>query len=72
MNGRRLLRKKAPFKRVITEDDLVVLPCHQQWPRDSDYSGKDIFRFDDNGKAVEQRDVLQVIRDQSANDNTVV
>ena len=36
---------------------------------DHDYAGIDIFRLDETGKVVEQRDVLQVIPDTSKNDN---
>ena len=61
--------KVTHFKRAIAEDNLVVLHCHQIWPGSDDYAGIDIFRFDENGKIVEHWDVLQVVTDESANDN---
>ncbi|TRW27129.1 hypothetical protein FMM05_00320 [Flavobacterium zepuense] len=61
--------KHVTIKRVIAEDNLVVLHCFQHWPDDSDYAGIDIFRFDAEGKIVEHWDVLQVIEQQSQNDN---
>lgn len=61
--------KHVTIKRSVAEDNLVVLHCHQHWPGNSDYAGIDIFRFDDNGKIVEHWDVLQVITENSENDN---
>lgn len=61
--------KTTHFKRAIAEADLVVLHCHQEWPGDQDYAGIDILRFDDQGKIVEHRDVLQVIPGDPLHDN---
>jgi len=61
--------KEVIVKRVVAEDNLVVLHCHQIWPDNLEYAGIDIFRFDSDGKIVEHWDVLQKLSGESKNGN---
>ena len=63
--------KHVDVKRSFAVDNHVILYCHQVWPEGLQYASIDIFRLDDAGKIVEQWDVLQVIPDDSANDNSM-
>ncbi len=61
--------KRMEVIRSVVEGDLVVLHCHQTWPGDLEYAGIDIFRFDRHGRVVEHWDVLQVLPNESMNEN---
>ena len=63
--------KEVNVKRIVAEDNLVILHCHQIWPDNLEYAGTDIFRFDGDGKIVEHRDVLQTLLAESKNDNSI-
>ncbi len=61
--------KRMEVIRSVVEGDMVVLHCHQTWPGDLEYAGIDIFRFDGHGRVVEHWDVLQVLPNESMNEN---
>ena len=61
--------QRGEIKRVIAEDDLVMLHVHST--RDDGTPGRaivDIYRIED-GKVVEHWDVIQEIPEQAQNDN---
>ncbi len=62
---------KTIFKRLIAEDDLVVIHAHKiRKPGERGVAGIDIFRLK-NGKITEHWDVNQAIPETSANENTM-
>jgi predicted SnoaL-like aldol condensation-catalyzing enzyme len=67
-----LLDKNSCVK-AVAGGNHVVVHCHQEWPgdRDKDWASIDIFRLDDSGKIVEHWDVLRVVPEKSANNNTM-
>ena len=59
------------IKRVIAEDDLVVIHLHSKnSPEDAGDAIIEIFRVDE-GKIVEHWSVMQSVPEKSANDNTM-
>jgi len=69
--GRRYLGKWVHFKQIIADAHDVALPYRQEWPRNHDWIGLDIFRLDDAVKNVEHCDVLQISPETSAIPNGI-
>jgi predicted SnoaL-like aldol condensation-catalyzing enzyme len=64
-------QSRAEIKRVIGDGDLVVLHLNAKIDdKDRGRAIVDIFRVE-NGKIVEHWDVIQVVPEKSANDNTM-
>ena len=62
----------ADIKRVIAEDDLVVVHVHSQLtPEERGEAVIDIFRLDENGKIVEHWDVAQPVPEKTASGHTM-
>jgi predicted SnoaL-like aldol condensation-catalyzing enzyme len=61
--------KHIEFVRSVAEGDLVALHTHQTWPGNEEYVTMDFFRFDEDGKIVEHWDAVQMVPDESENDN---
>ena len=59
--------KRAEFKRVVAEGNLLVLHCHQHWPGDGLCRHGHLL-LDGEGRVVEHRDVLQPLPEASDND----
>ena len=56
----------ADIKRVVAEDDLVVVHVHSQLtPDERGEAVIDIFRLDENGKIVEHWDVAQPVPEKT-------
>lgn len=63
--------RKSEIKRVVAQDDLVVLHVHSKsTPEERGNAIVDIFRLE-NGKIVEHWDVIQPVPEKSANANTM-
>lgn len=63
---------RASIKRVLADDDHVVLHVHVTTADDPRGSAVvDIYRFDADGKIVEHWNVMQPIPEAAANDNTM-
>lgn len=63
--------RKSEVKRVVAQDDLVVLHVHSKnTPEERGNAIVDIFRLE-NGKIVEHWDVIQPVPEKSANANTM-
>lgn len=58
-------------KRMAIDDNLAFIHVYYPNWAGKEYAAIDIFRFNDAGKIVEHWDVMQLVPDKAANDNSM-